>query len=327
MSSDRNKGGRGTGSGSPGQRSAGRPPGARAKGPGRNRKGTVHPVDPGPATAPERLQKVLAQKGLASRREIEEWIAQGRISVNGQPAELGQKVGAGDQVRVDGQLVVMASGPAPGRRVIVYNKPEGEVTTRRDPEGRPTVFRRLPSLKGQRWIAVGRLDVNTTGLLLFTTDGELANRLMHPSYQMDREYAVRVFGIVDEAMIERMREGVLLEDGMARFSDISEAGGSGMNRWFHVTLLEGRSREVRRLWESQGVKVSRLKRVRFGPVMLQSRLRMGMWEELDAPGVNALCRAVSLDPLPVAPPTRGPRKTRGKPAAGGPPGHQRLKRR
>lgn len=302
-------------------------PGSRAVKSGRNRQGSIHPIDPAQATAPERLQKVLAQKGLASRREIEDWIAQGRISVNGQPAELGQKVGPGDQVHVDGKLVILATGPTPARRVIVYNKPEGEVTTRRDPEGRPTVFRRLPPLKGQRWIAVGRLDVNTTGLLLFTTDGELANRLMHPSYRMDREYAVRVFGIVDEAMIERMREGVLLEDGLARFSDISEAGGSGMNRWFHVTLLEGRSREVRRLWESQGVKVSRLKRVRFGPVMLQSRLRMGMWEELDASAVNALCRAVSLEPAPLAPRSRAPRNRNAKSATGTPSRERKLKRR
>lgn len=278
---------------------------ASAKGDGRSRirgkrpdrgKPPVAPGKPEPMPA-QRLQKVLAQAGVASRRDVEAWIAQGRISVNGEPAVLGQKVTSSDEVRVDGRPLTLPGPSQSPRRVIIYNKPEGEVTTRRDPEGRPTVFRRLPHLKDQRWIAVGRLDVNTTGLLLFTTDGELANRLMHPSYEVDREYAVRVFGIVDEAMVERLREGVLLEDGMARFSDISEAGGSGMNRWFHVTLMEGRSREVRRLWESQGVKVSRLKRVRFGPVMLNSRLRMGMWEELGADAVDALSRLVSLDPV------------------------------
>ena len=252
----------------------------------------------------ERLQKVLAQAGIASRRDLESWIVQGRISVNGETAVLGQKVSPKDHVLVDGKPISLVDTVNPARRVIIYNKPEGEVTTRRDPEGRPTVFRRLPPLKGQRWIAVGRLDVNTTGLLIFTTDGELANRLMHPSYEMDREYAVRIFGVVDETMVERLREGVLLEDGMARFSDVAEAGGSGMNRWFHVTLMEGRSREVRRLWESQGVKVSRLKRVRFGPVMLNSRLRMGMWEELDTATVDKLSRAVSLDPVPSTKPER-----------------------
>jgi len=275
----------------------GRPRGSEKKLSRGKPAGTADQPDPIPA---ERLQKVLAQAGVASRRDVEAWITQGRIRVNGEPAVLGQKVSQADQVLVDGKPVTLPGPGDTGRRVIVYNKPEGEVTTRRDPEGRPTVFRRLPPLKGQRWIAVGRLDVNTTGLLLFTTDGELANRLMHPSYQVDREYAVRIFGIVDEAMVERLREGVLLEDGMARFSDISEAGGSGMNRWFHVTLMEGRSREVRRLWESQGVTVSRLKRVRFGPVMLGSRLRMGMWEELAPEGVNALANLVSLDPVAAA---------------------------
>jgi 23S rRNA pseudouridine2605 synthase len=185
------------------------------------------------------------------------------------------------------------------RRVLIYNKPEGEVTTRRDPEGRPTVFDRLPRLPDHRWIAIGRLDINTTGLVLFTTDGELANRLMHPSRQVDREYAVRVFGEVDEAMIKRLSEGVLLEDGTARFTDISMAGGKGINQWFHVTLMEGRNREVRRLWESQGVRVSRLKRVRYGSVFLPSRLTMGKWEELDQKTVDALSRSVDLPPVDI----------------------------
>ena len=210
----------------------------------------------------------------------------------------------------------MSSAAEVVRRVLIYNKPEGEVTSRKDPEGRPTVFDRLPRLKDQRWISIGRLDINTTGLVLFTTDGELANRLMHPSSQIDREYAVRVFGEVDDAMIERLKEGVLLEDGMAKFTDISPAGGKGMNQWFHVTLLEGRNREVRRLWESQGVRVSRLKRVRYGPIFLPSRLTMGRWEELDQKGVDALSRAVGLGSVAV------PQKTPGEQAA-----HDRKRRK
>lgn len=257
------------------------------------------------ALPPERLQKVLSRAGIGSRREVEAWIEQGRITVNKEVAIPGQKVTVGDAIFLDGKPVSIEAAQAPVRRVLMYNKPEGEVTTRNDPEGRPTVFDRLPRLKDQRWIAVGRLDINTTGLMLFTTDGELANRLMHPSYEVDREYAVRVFGEVDEDMLKRMLDGVLLEDGMAHFSDISPAGGSGINQWFHVTLFEGRNREVRRLWESQGVKVSRLKRVRFGPAFLPSRLSMGRWEEMDQKGVDALSHKVGLDPLALPAKTPG----------------------
>lgn len=246
---------------------------------------------------PERLQKVLSRAGVGSRREVDAWIGEGRITVNKETAIPGQKVSAGDAITLDGKTLRIDAAQAPVRRVLIYNKPEGEVTTRHDPEGRPTVFQRLPHLKDQRWIAVGRLDINTTGLMLFTTDGELANRLMHPSYEVDREYAVRIFGRVDDALLQRLLEGVLLEDGMAKFSDISSAGGSGMNHWFHVTLFEGRNREVRRLWESQDVKVSRLKRVRFGPTMLSSRLSVGRWEELDQTSVDALSLRVNLEPL------------------------------
>ncbi|UDL03464.1 23S rRNA pseudouridine(2605) synthase RluB [Marinobacter sp. CA1] len=263
-----------------------------------------------PATAgPERLQKLLARAGLGSRREIESWIAEGRIKVNGEAAITGQKATTEDRVELDGRRVDLSSAAEVTRRVLVYNKPEGEVTSRQDPEGRPTVFDRLPRLKDQRWIAVGRLDINTTGLMLFTTDGELANRLMHPSHEIDREYAVRIFGEVDEAMIARLKEGVLLEDGIARFSDIAEAGGSGLNRWFHVTLMEGRNREVRRLWESQGVKVSRLKRVRYGPIFLPSRLSVGRWEEAGQKAVDDLSRSVGLESVAI------PAKTPGEKAA------------
>ncbi len=250
-------------------------------------------------SGPERVQKLLARAGVGSRREIEGWMEAGRLTVNGEPVAPGQKATVADRFELDGKRLEVASAADVTRRVLIYNKPEGEITSRKDPEGRPTVFDRLPRLKDHRWIAIGRLDINTTGLVLFTTDGELANRLMHPSNQIDREYAVRVFGEVDDAMLERLLEGVLLEDGMAKFSDISRAGGSGMNQWFHVTLMEGRNREVRRLWESQGVKVSRLKRVRYGPVILPSRLTMGKWEELDQKAVDQLSRAVGLAPVPL----------------------------
>lgn len=252
----------------------------------------------------ERLQKLLARAGVGSRRGVEALIAEGRVNVNGEPAELGVRISASeDQVEVDGRAVDLSSVETPSRRVIAYNKPEGEITTRNDPEGRPTVFERLPALTGQRWIAVGRLDITTSGLLLFTTDGELANRLMHPSWQVDREYAVRIFGEVDDAMIERLREGVELDDGMARFTDIVYWGGSGHNHWYYVAIMEGRNREVRRLWESQGVQVSRLKRVRHGPVFLPSRLSVGRWEELGQKDVDTLSEAVGLESVPVQPPT------------------------
>lgn len=274
---------------------------------------------------PERLQKVLARAGVGSRRQVDAWVEEGRVTVNGDTAIPGQKVGLGDEVRVDGRVIGIENAHAPVRRVLMYNKPEGEVTTRSDPEGRPTVFDGLPSLQDQRWIAVGRLDLTTSGLLLFTTDGELANRLMHPSQEVDREYAVRVFGDVDDDMIQRLLDGVLLDDGMARFSDVQPAGGSGINRWFHVVLFEGRNREVRRLWESQGVQVSRLKRVRFGPAFLPSRLPVGRWEELDQKGVDALSRKVGLEPLKIPAQTpqekahqrRRQRKRPGKPAGSG----------
>tara|TARA_R110001599_G_scaffold330485_1_gene544936 strand:+ start:310 stop:1245 length:936 start_codon:yes stop_codon:yes gene_type:complete len=245
----------------------------------------------------EKLQKVLARVGLGSRREVEAWIEAGRISVNGKLATLGCRVDSLDQILVDGRPVKRDIENEEARRVMLYNKPEGEVCTRDDPEGRPTVFDRLPRLKHGRWINIGRLDINTSGLLLFTTDGELANRLMHPSYQMDREYAVRVMGEVDEEMIERLKTGVMLDDGPARFTDVVTAGGEGINRWYHVCLMEGRNREVRRLWESQGMRVNRLKRVRFGPVFLGPELPVGRWREMKQNEIDALSQEVGLTPL------------------------------
>jgi 23S rRNA pseudouridine2605 synthase len=243
-----------------------------------------------------KLHKVLADAGLGSRREMERWIEDGRIQVNGQRAVLGMRVEAADAILVDGRPLKPGAADSGRRRVLMYHKPEGEISTRHDPEGRPTIFEHLPALQGERWVAIGRLDINTTGLLLFTNDGELANRLMHPSAQIEREYACRVLGAVDDAMLERLQEGVLLEDGVARFANVRAQGGRGANRWYSVTLREGRNRAVRRLWESQDVKVSRLKRVRFGPVAIPSILRAGDWLELDKPGVDELCRLVDLRP-------------------------------
>ena len=246
----------------------------------------------------EKLQKVLARLGLGSRRDIEGWISAGRIKVNGQVATLGQRIEPHDSIQLDDRSLRLDEAAQVVRRVLIYNKPDGEVCTRSDPEGRPTVFDRLPRLQSGRWINIGRLDLNTTGLLLFTTDGELANRLMHPSYEMDREYAVRVRGEVTEEMIETLKAGVMLEDGPAKFTDIQEApGGDGLNRWFHVVVMEGRNREVRRLWESQGVVVSRLKRVRFGPVFLTSELIMGRWREMTQKEVDILSEEVGLTPV------------------------------
>ncbi len=245
--------------------------------------------------AGEKLQKVLARIGVGSRRDVEAWISEGRIKVNAKVATLGQRVDLHDAITVDGKVIKREEASETVRRVIIYNKPDGEICTRDDPEGRPTVFDRLPRPREGRWINVGRLDINTTGLLMFTTDGELANRLMHPSFEMDREYAVRVRGEVDEDMLLRLKNGVILEDGPARFTDIQEApGGEGFNHWYHCVVMEGRNREVRRLWESQGLVVSRLKRVRFGPVFLNSDLPMGRWRELTQGEVDTLSAEVGL---------------------------------
>lgn len=244
----------------------------------------------------EKLQKVLANQGLGSRREMERWIEQGRVSVNGSVATLGDRVEPEAQIRVDGHLLSRQT-EKPVCRVLMYNKPEGELCSRHDPEGRPTVFERLPAIRLGRWIAVGRLDINTSGLLLFTNDGELANRLMHPKNEVEREYAVRVFGEVSKPTLANLQKGVELDDGVARFTSIRQRPNDdeSMNQWFNVTLQEGKNREVRRLWESQDVQVSRLIRVRYGPVELQKRLPVGAWVELELSDVNALRRLVQLD--------------------------------
>jgi len=227
----------------------------------------------------EKLQKVLARAGVASRRTVESWIHEGRIAVNGKTARIGQRVTSKDKLSVDGQPVFIATEPEE-TRVIIYHKPVDEICTRSDPEGRPTVFNALPTLYEGRWIGVGRLDINTSGLMLFTNDGELANRLMHPSSGFAREYAVRVLGNVTEDILDRLVKGVQLEDGVARFEEIVVSGGRGANRWYHVVVMEGRHRMVRRLWESQDLQVSRLKRVRFGPIFLEASLAQGEWRDL-----------------------------------------------
>jgi 23S rRNA pseudouridine2605 synthase len=258
----------------------------------------------------ERIQKVLAAAGVASRRRVEELIGEGRVTVNGRPATIGQKIGPRDRVLVDGKGVAIGKEKEP-LRVLAYKKRTGEIVTREDPEGRRTVFRKLPKLASGRWIAIGRLDLNTSGLLLFTNSGELARRLMHPSFEIEREYAVRVLGEVDGAMLERLVSGVRLEDGTGRFekvwrvdgppesdgesADEAAARAGRANRWFHVVVRQGRNRLVRRLWESQRCQVSRLIRVRYGPVELGRGIRSSGYRELELREVRELLRSVGLD--------------------------------
>jgi 23S rRNA pseudouridine2605 synthase len=230
----------------------------------------------------------MAAAGLGSRRALEKQIAEGKVQVNGGPAELGQNVQEGDKINYEGHLWLVTSKPL-RHRTLIYNKPEGEVTSRSDPQGRPTVFDKLPRVRNGRWIAIGRLDINTTGLLLLTSDGELAHKMMHPSSNVDREYACRIRGEASEDQIRQLKSGVELDDGPASFSDIQAAGGSGENHWYHVTIMEGRNREVRRLWASQGLTVGRLKRVRYGAAFLPKRLRMGQWSEI-SPGDHEILR-------------------------------------
>lgn len=272
----------------------------------------------------EKLQKVLARAGLGSRREMERWIEAGRVAVNSKVAHLGDRVQPRDRLAVDGRALDIA--PVQEARCVLYHKPPGEVCSRSDPEGRRTVFEHLPNLKTGRWISIGRLDFNTSGLLLFTTDGELANALMHPSSNIEREYMVRVMGDVQDEMLQRMLEGVMLEDGMARFTDIQQIGKGGINTWYCVVLMEGRNREVRRLWESQGLTVSRLKRVRYGEVFIPSKVKQGQWVELERPEVKSLYRMANVAPKELVRTTEkerevmerqfGKRHTRGAPSRG-----------
>lgn len=263
-----------------------------------------------------KLHKVLAEAGLGSRRDMEELIIAGRVSVNGEPAHIGQRILPADQVRINGKLVQRKVSSRPPR-VLVYHKPSGEIVSNSDPEGRATVFDRLPTMKVGKWLAVGRLDFNTEGLLLFTTSGDLANKLMHPRYGIEREYAVRTLGELEEGMRQKLLSGVELEDGLAQFNKIADGGGDGANRWYRVTISEGRNREVRRMFEAVGLTVSRLIRTRYGALTLPSNLKRGRWEEMDEHAVRALMTAHGLQK-----PAGRPQDTRGGPGKGkfgGPP--------
>lgn len=229
----------------------------------------------------ERLQKILSQAGLGSRREMERWIESGWVQVNGAAVKLGDSAGPLDKITVKGKLINNPLKDKQKTRVLLYHKPVGEISSRHDPKFNKTVFDHLPHLKQGRWVQVGRLDLNTSGLLIFTTDGDLANQLMHPKYELEREYAVRVHGQVSLEMLNNLRQGVTLDDGVAKFIKVDVRGGSlGANTWYHVTLTEGRNREVRRLWESQGVEVSRLIRIRYGKLTMPRFLARGKTYEL-----------------------------------------------
>ena len=243
----------------------------------------------------ERIQKILSRAGYGSRREIERWVETGEISVNGVIAKTGQAISETDKVVLRGQVLKLSSKLKASPQVLLYHKKVGEICSRNDPEGRPTVFDNLPKVTSGRWIQVGRLDINTDGLMLFTTDGELANRLMHPSYEIEREYAVRVLGNVTDEIIKNLTSGVTLEDGEAKFTRIKYEGGEGANTWYHVVLNEGRNREVRRLWESQELIVSRLRRIRYGDITLKRSLRAGDYEEMNVREMRNLYEKVDLE--------------------------------
>lgn len=243
----------------------------------------------------ERIQKVLARGGLASRREIERWITEGRLKINGVVVTQGTHLKTGDYLQLNDRVVHWEKFERQPTRVLIYHKPTGEIVSRNDPQGRPTIFANLPKLDTSRWISVGRLDVNTSGLLLVTNNGELANKLMHPSTEVEREYAVRILGEVPDDKIELLKQGVQLEDGLAKFDQIYFMGGEGANKWYHVVVSEGRNRLVRRLWEAQNVVVSRLMRVRYGPVVLSDGLRTGKCYELDKKELDLLFEFAGLE--------------------------------
>lgn len=261
----------------------------------------------------EKLHKMLAAAGLGSRRDMETLIATGEVSVNGKVVGIGERIHPGDRVRVKGREVrIPWEDQAP--QVLIYHKPEGEIVSRDDPEGRPTVFEKLPRVRGKRWISIGRLDLNTEGLLVFTTSGELANRLSHPRYEVEREYAVRVLGELSIEQMQSLTTGIELEDGTARAESIMHQGGEGLNQWYRLIILEGRNREVRRLFEALGLSVSRLIRVRFGPINMPPRLKRGMYEALQERDVRALLKWCGMDkPTPTPGGRRAPRVTRNPP--------------
>jgi 23S rRNA pseudouridine2605 synthase len=262
-----------------------------------------------PQAETPKLHKVLAQSGMGSRLEMEQLILEGRISVNNEPAHIGQRIQFGDSIKVNGKPIRYRIDPPPAR-VIAYHKPAGEVVTHDDPQNRPTVFRKLPKLQQGKWQSVGRLDLNTEGLLLFTSSGELANNLMHPRFGLEREYAVRVLGALNKEEKQALLDGVQLDDGMAQFGSIEEGGGEGSNCWYRVTISEGRNREVRRMLESVGHAVSRLIRIRYGAMVLPRGLKRGAWMELDDADIRALAQAAGT----VRPRADGPSEGAGRPA-------------
>ena len=262
-----------------------------------------------------KLHKVLAEAGLGSRRDMEDLIVAGRVSVNGEPAHIGQRILPTDAVRINGKLIQRRVNSSKPPRVLVYHKPAGEIVSHDDPEGRPSVFDRLPTMKTGKWLAVGRLDFNTEGLLLFTTSGDLANRLMHPRYNIDREYAVRTLGELEEGMRQKLLAGVELDDGMANFTKIVDGGGEGINKWYRVVIGEGRNREVRRMFEAVGLTVSRLIRTRYGAMTLPSGLKRGRWEELEENDVRSFMSAFGIEKKGAAAGPAG--KGQGKGGQGG----------
>lgn len=269
------------------------------------RKPAAPPMKRGRHSIPvpdQKLQKILAQAGLGSRRAMEEWIREGKVTVNGRVAGIGARVSPGDQIKVGARTIRFPVARALPR-VLLYHKPEGEIVTRDDPEGRVTVFEKLPPLRGAKWLAIGRLDYNTSGLLLFTDSGELANRMMHPRYELEREYAVRILGQLTAEQRARLTNGIALNDGIARCLWLEDEGGEGSNRWYRLAVREGRNRVVRRMFEALHLTVSRLMRVRFGPVTLPPRLRRGQSSELPQADVKQLLEA--LEPTQPAPDPRG----------------------
>ena len=265
--------------------------------PSRRRSRSAEPAEPEDGGDSQKLQKVLAAAGFGSRRDMEEWIAAGRVLVNGEPAQLGQRVSAADRILADRRPVHWPFGEAELPRIIIYHKPEGEIVSRDDPKSRKSVFEGLPRVRNGKWIAIGRLDFNTEGLLVFTTSGELANRLMHPSFAVEREYAVRVMGELSREQMDQLTAGIELDDGPAHIERIVEEGGDNANRWYRIVIREGRNREVRRMFMAMGLMVSRLIRIRFGMINLPARVKRGQTLELDPHQVAAILKWTGL-PVP-----------------------------